>query len=47
MNKNDKEKKIRLSKTISEKYEIIMHYEKLVKENKVQYPKAETVKHLN
>ena len=22
-----------------------MHYEKLVKENKVQYPKAETVKH--
>jgi hypothetical protein len=45
MNKNDKEKKIRSSKTISEKYEIIMHYEKLVKENKVQYPKAETVKH--
>ena len=38
-------KKIRSSKTISEKYEIIMHYEKLVNENKVQYPKAETVKH--
>jgi hypothetical protein len=45
MNKNDKEKKIRSSKTISEKYEIIMHYEKLVKENKVQCPKVETIKH--
>ena len=39
------DKKIRSSKTISEKYEIIIHYEKLVNENKVQYPKAETVKH--
>ena len=43
MDKNDNEKKIPSSETIGEKYEIIMHNEKLLKENKVQYPKKQSL----